>query len=120
MKIYIKFLTILYLKSLIYVLTVMISLVFILNYLGELDFFQKIEIDTYFALFLALLNSPAMIFDMAPFIILITTQIFFVKLLNNNELVTFKYSGLENLKIIKILIVLSFITGVSPSFIGFP
>ena len=53
-----------------------------------------------------------MIFDMAPFIILITTQIFFVKLLNNNELVTFKYSGLENLKIIKILIVLSFITGV--------
>ena len=112
MKIYIKFLTILYLKSLIYVLTVMISLVFILNYLGELDFFQKIEIDTYFALFLALLNSPAMIFDMAPFIILITTQIFFVKLLNNNELITFKYSGLENLKIIKILIVLSFITGI--------
>ena len=40
----------------------MISLVFILNYLGELDFFQKIEIDTDFTIFfLALLNSPAMI-----------------------------------------------------------
>ena len=32
-----------------------------------------------------------MIFDMAPFIILITIK-FFCKTLNNNELVTFKYS----------------------------
>ena len=106
MKIYIKFLTNLYFKSLLYVLTVTTSLVFILNYLGELDFFQKIEIETHFTLFLALLNSPAMIFDMAPFIILVTTQIFFVKLFNNNELITFKYSGLQNTKIIKILLFL--------------
>jgi len=112
MKIYIKFLTNLYFKSLLYVLTVTTSLVFILNYLGELDFFQKIEIETHFALFLALLNSPAMIFDMAPFIILVTTQIFFVKLFNNNELITFKYSGLQNTKIIKILLFLSLLTGI--------
>ena len=112
MKVYIKFLTILFLKSLIYVSTIIISLVFILNYLGELDFFQKIEVATYFTLFLALLNSPTMVFDMAPFIILITSQIFFVKLFNNNELVTFKYSGLKNSEIIKILVILSFITGI--------
>ena len=90
MKIYIKYLTTIYIKSLFYVLTIMISLVFILNYLGELDFFQKIEVEPEFTLFLSLLNSPAMIFDMFPFIILITVQIFFVKLFNNNELITFK------------------------------
>ncbi len=112
MKTYIKFLTIIYFKSLIYVFGIMISLVFILNFLGELEYFQKIEIETHFTLFLALLNSPAMIFDMTPFIILITSQIFFVKLFNNNELVTFKYSGLKNSEIIKILILLSFITGI--------
>ncbi len=112
MKIYIKFLTTIFFKSLLYVLGIMFSLVFILNYLGELDYFQKIEIETQFTLFLALINSPAMIFDMAPFIILITSQIFFVKLFNNNELATFKYSGLKNSKIIKILILLSFITGI--------
>ena len=67
----------------------MLCLVFILNYLGELDYFQKLTIETHFTLFLALLNSPAMVFDMAPFIILITSQIFFVKLFNNNELATF-------------------------------
>ena len=112
MQTYIKFLTSIYFRSLFYVLGVMISLVFILNYLGELDFFQKIEIGTNFTLFLALLNSPTMVFDMAPFIILITSQVFFVKLFNNNELVTFKYSGLKNSEIIKILTILSFITGI--------
>ena len=112
MKIYIRFLASIFLKSFLYVLGVMIALVFILNYLGELDFFQKLEIESSFTLFLAFLNSPAMIFDMSPFIILITAQIFFVKLFNNNELVTFKYSGLKNFEIIKIVIILSFITGV--------
>ena len=112
MKTYIKFLTIIFLKSLIFVFVIMTSLVFILNYLGELEYFQKIEIETHFTLFLALLNSPSMIFDMAPFIILITSQLFFIKMFNNNELVTFKYSGLKNSEIIKILIILSFITGI--------
>ena len=112
MRIYIKFLASIFFKSFFYVLSVMISLVFILNYLGELDFFQKLEIESSFTLFLALLNSPAMIFDMSPFIILITAQIFFVKLFNNNELVTFKYSGLKNSEIMNILIILSFITGI--------
>tara|TARA_Y100000768_G_scaffold306336_1_gene240346 strand:- start:234 stop:1241 length:1008 start_codon:yes stop_codon:yes gene_type:complete len=90
----------------------MISLVFILNYLGELDFFQKIEIKTHFTIFLALLNSPAMIFDMSPFIFLIAIQIFFIKLFDNSELVTLKYSGLKNSKIINILIILTFTTGI--------
>ena len=112
MRIYIRFLTSIFFKSFFYVLSVMIALVFILNYLGELDFFQKLEIESNFTLFLALLNSPAMIFDMSPFIILITAQIFFVKLFNNNELTTFKYSGLKNSEIIKILITLCFITGI--------
>ncbi len=112
MKVYIKFLITIFFKSLLYVSGVMFSLVFILNYLSELDYFQKIEIETHFTLFLSLLNSPAMIFDMAPFIILITSQIFFVKLFNNNELATFKYTGLKNSEIIKILMLLSFITGI--------
>ena len=112
MKIYIKFFTYLFFKSLLYVSGILISLVFILNFLGELDFFQKIEVDTFFTIFLALLNSPAMIFDMFPFIFLITAQIFFIKLFNNNELTTLKYSGLKNSKILKILITLSFITGI--------
>ena len=112
MKIYIKFFSILFLKSLLYVVGVLISLVFILNYLGELDFFQDIKVENSFTIFLALLNSPDMIFEMFPFIFLIASQIFFIRLFNNNELITFKYSGLKNSKIITILMILSLIAGI--------
>ncbi len=112
MKIYIKFFSNIFYKSLLYVLCVMLSLVFILNFLGELDFFQNIEIQSHFTIFLALLNSPAFIFDMFPFIFLITSQLFFIKLFTNNELVTLKYSGLKNSKIIIVLMTLSLITGI--------
>ena len=71
MSTYIKFLTNIYFKSLFYVLAVTISLVFILNFLGELDFFQNKNIETRFTILLAILNSPTLIFDMFPFIFLI-------------------------------------------------
>tara|TARA_Y100001970_G_scaffold240318_1_gene302950 strand:- start:237 stop:1133 length:897 start_codon:yes stop_codon:yes gene_type:complete len=53
-----------------------------------------------------------MIFDMSPFIFLIAIQVFFIKLFDNSELITLKYSGLKNSKIIRILIILSFLTGI--------
>ena len=53
-----------------------------------------------------------MIFEMFPFIFLITTQLFFIKLFNNNELEIFKYSGLRNSSILTILSVVAIITGV--------
>tara|TARA_Y100000389_G_scaffold176505_1_gene188073 strand:- start:58 stop:1053 length:996 start_codon:yes stop_codon:yes gene_type:complete len=86
--------------------------VFILNLLSELEFFKDINVDIYFTLFLSLLNSPAMIFEMFPFIFLVTAQLFFIKLFNNNEIEIFKYSGLKNSKIIIILSVISLITGI--------
>ena len=49
-----------------------------------------------------------MIFEMFPFIFLLTTQFFFIKLFNNNELEVFKYSGLKNSNILWILSLLSF------------
>ncbi len=111
MKVYIKFLTYNFFKSLLYVFSIMISLVFVLNLLSELDFFKELETEIYFPLFLSLLNSPAMIFEMFPFIFLIATQLFFIKLFNNNEIEVFKYSGLKNSKILIVLSVLSIITG---------
>ena len=43
MKVYIKFFTYLFLKSFFYVIFVMLSLVFILNLLSELDFFKNVS-----------------------------------------------------------------------------
>ena len=115
MNTYIKFLTYTFYKSLFFVFFVMGSLVFILNLLTELDFFKDIDIEIYFPLFLSLLNSPTMLFEMLPFIFLLTTQLFFIKLFNNNEIEVFKYSGLKNTKIILILSIISILTGLFAS-----
>ena len=112
MKTYIKFLCSIFLKSFFYVLVVMFSLVFVLNILSELEFFKDIDIGINFTLLLSLLNSPSMIFEMFPFIFLLTTQFFFIKLFNNNELEVFKYSGLKNSSILKIISFLSLFMGI--------
>ena len=112
MKVYIKFFTYLFLKSFFYVMAIMLSLVFLLNLLSELEFFKNIEVSSYFPLFLSLLNSPSMIFEMFPFIFFITAQLFFIKLFDNNEIDTLKYSGLKNTKILMFLSIISFISGV--------
>ncbi len=110
MRIYTKFFSLIFIKSLLYVILVMISLGFIINLLSELDFFKQLEVDIYFPLFLSFLNSFDLIFEMFPFIFLITTQLFFIKLFENKEIEIFKYSGLKNTKILSILSIISFIT----------
>jgi lipopolysaccharide export system permease protein len=112
MKTYLKFLSLIFVKSFFYVMTIMLSLVFILNTLSELEFFKEIDIGVDFTLLLSFLNSPSMIFEMFPFIFLISTQFFFIKLFNNNELEVFKYSGLKNTSILIFLSSISFIMGV--------
>ena len=112
MKTYIKFLSKTYLSSFFYVLLIMFSLIFILNLLSELDFFKDINVNSYFPIYLSLLNSPTFIFEMFPFIFLISTQLFFITLFNNNQLSIFKYSGLKNSKILIIISLMSFILGI--------
>ncbi len=89
----------------------MTCLVFILNLLSELEFFKEIDVEIYFTLFLSLLNSPATIFEMLPFILLLTTQLFFIKLFSNNEIEIFKYSGLKNSQIITTIGIVTFVGG---------
>ena len=112
MKVYIKFITSVYFKSLFFVFFIILSLVFILNLLTELEFFKDENVKISFTLFLSLLNSPSLIYEIFPFIILITTQLFFIKFFENKELEIFKYSGLKNSSILIILSVLSLITGI--------
>ena len=90
----------------------MFSLIFILNLLSELDFFKDINVNSYFPIYLSLLNSPTLIFEMFPFIFLISTQLFFINLFNNNQLSIFKYSGLKNSKILFIISSISLILGI--------
>ena len=115
MKTYVKFFFITFFKSFIYVSIIAFSLVLILNILAELDFFKETEVGIYYIIFLSIINSPSMIFEMFPFIFLISTQLFFIKLFKNNEIEVFKYSGLKNSKILGIIGIISLLTGLLAS-----
>jgi lipopolysaccharide export system permease protein len=112
MKTYTTFLINGFIRSLLNVFFVMISLVFILNILKEIEFFSNKEVNSFYPIYLSVMSSPSIIFEMFPFIFLIATQFFFLKLFNNNELDIFKYSGLKNTKILQILSLVSFFVGI--------
>ena len=112
MKTYTKFLINGFIKSFLNVFFVMISLVFILNILKEIEFFSSKEVNALYPIYLSLMSSPSVIFEMFPFIFLIATQFFFLKLFNNDEIHIFKYSGLKNIKIINIISFVSFFIGI--------
>jgi lipopolysaccharide export system permease protein len=112
MKTYTKFLINGFAKSFLNVFFVMISLVFILNILKETEFFSNKEVNSLYPIYLSLMSAPSIIFEMFPFIFLIATQFFFLKLFNNDEIHIFKYSGLKNIKIINIISFVSFFIGI--------
>ncbi|WP_440633936.1 LptF/LptG family permease [Candidatus Pelagibacter sp. HIMB1485] len=112
MKVYIKFIIINFLKSLLFVSTIIFCLIFILNLLTEFEFFREIEVKYYFPIYLSLLNSPGLIFEMFPFIFLISSQLCLINLLKNDQIQTLKYSGLKNTKVLFILLLTTFLTGI--------
>ena len=80
MKTYIKFLIYSFSKSFVNIFLIMLSLVIILNILKEIEFFSNTEVNMLFPLYLSLMSAPSVIFEMFPFIFLISTQFFFIKL----------------------------------------
>jgi len=111
MKTYIQFLIITYIKSFINIFLIMMSIVFILNILQEIEFFSNKNVSSFYPIYLSLMNTPSVVFEIFPFIFLISAQFFFIKLFTNGEINIFKYSGLKNLKIIYTISVLSFVMG---------
>ena len=111
MKIYIKFIIFEFIKSFFYVFLIMCGLILILNILTEIDFFRDKIVKNYLPLYLSVLNSPNLLFEIFPFIFLLCTQIFFIKFLENNQIQIFKYFGLKNSKILSILFFTTFFLG---------
>jgi len=111
MKIYIKFIVSIFIKSFIFISLILFSLVFILNLLSEIDFFKDLDVGALKPIYFTFLNSPASIFEMLPFIFLLTTQMFFISILKDNQFEIFKYSGIKNFTLIKIIAIFSLILG---------
>ena len=87
------------------------ALIFILNILQEIEFFSDKNVSSFYPIYLSIMNSPSIIYEIFPFIFLIATQFFFIKLFNNDEINVFKYSGLRNIKIVSVISFLSIFLG---------
>ena len=111
MKTYTKFLINLFNFALLKVFSIFFTIILITNILEQAEFFKDTNIGFFYLVFLSFLNTPSIIFEILPFIFLLSTQVFFINLIEKNELEIFKYSGLDNLKIIKIISFYSFLIG---------
>ena len=112
MKTYIKFLINLFNISFFKIFIIFFTIIFVTNILEQIEFFKDKDLNFFYIMFLSFLNTPSILFDIFPFIFLLSTQVFFIQLINKNELEIFKYRGLNNIKIVKILAAYTFILGI--------
>ena len=101
-----------FLTTLLKTFFIFFSLAFVLNIFEEVNFFKESEVSITLPIFLTFLNIPSIIFEIFPFIFLITSQFAFIKLIEQNEIIVLKNFGLDSLEIIKILSILSFCLGI--------
>jgi len=111
LKSYQKYIITQFLKNLLIVAIIFFTLTFFLNVLEEVKFFDNLNKNLSYPILLTLLNSPSIIFEIFPFIVLISTQILFMNFYEKDELTIFKSYGVSNFKIINILLIVSFIFG---------
>jgi len=110
-KIYIKYIIKKFLSKFIIISLIFLSLIFILNIFEEISFFKNISTYILTPYFLTFLNTPIILFELFPFIFLLSTQIFFHEMLVKKELTLLKNVGLSNLKIITTLFLFSVFIG---------
>ena len=91
MKTYIKFLLNMFFNSFWKIFFLFFGIILITGILEEMEFFKDIDENFAYPILLSLLNTPSIIFEILPFILLISTQLFFIKLIDTHELEIFKY-----------------------------
>ena len=109
LKTYIKYMSKEFIGIILKISFVFYSLIFILTIFEELNFFKEVQINFFYPIFLTFLNSPSILYDIFPFIFLISTQFFFIRIFEKNELKIYKNFGLNNFKILKVLASVSLI-----------
>ena len=101
-----------YFYTLIKVTFVFFSISIIMNLFEEINFLKDSDNTILLPLYLTILNTPSILFEIFPFIILISCLFFYMEIIDKDELVIYKLYGLTNLEIIKILCIANFFVGI--------
>jgi len=111
-KIYQTYIIKSYTKIFSFVFLSFFSLIIILNIFEEISYFKNTESSFIFPFYLTFLNAPSVVYETFPFIFFISTQFFFIRLLDKEELDIFKKISLSNFKLISLLSSFSFILSI--------
>ena len=95
LKVYQKYIVNNFLATLTKIFLIFFSLAFILTIFEEISFFKDTEISFFIPFFLTFLSVPSILYEIFPFIFLISTQFFFIKLGERHELIALKNFGLD-------------------------
>ncbi len=108
---YQKYIYSLFLKNFLIVTLVFFCLVIIINIFEEIRFAEKYDAELYYPIYLSILNAPSLMFEIFPFIFLISVKFFYLGLVEKNELEILSTNGISKFKIITILTIFSAIIG---------
>ena len=102
----------LFVKNFLFITIIFFCLVIIVNFFEEIKFSEKNNIDIYYSIYLSLLNAPSLIFEIFPFIFLISVKAFYLSLNDRNELKILNANGISNFKIVFLLSLITTIIGI--------
>jgi lipopolysaccharide export system permease protein len=101
-----------YIKSLFFVIAIMLSIVFLINLLDEFNFFKsKKDLKFIFFIIFTILKIPNVLINLFPFIVLFSGIVFYLKIYNHNEVISLRVMGYSNIQIILIPALTSFVIG---------
>ncbi len=100
-----------FVKKIFLVSAIFFILVMIINLIEEANFLKDSETNFLTPIILTSLNAPSLLYEMFPFIFLISTQFFFIEIFENKEIYTLRQFGIDNFSILKFLSFSSFILG---------
>ena len=99
-------------KVVINIFLIFFCLGFIMNLFEEINFFKDIDIGIYLPVLLSIIIIPSLLYNMLPFIILLSGIWFFLKIKRSDEVTAMKVSGMSNFSIILIPGIISVVIGI--------
>ena len=99
-------------KVIINMSLVFFCLGFIINLFEEINFFKDLNVGINVPIMLSALFVPSMIYNMFPFVILMSGIWFFLKIRRTDEIIAMKVSGMSNFSVIMVPSFVSIILGI--------
>ena len=98
-------------KKIFLISCIFLILVMIINLIEEANYLKETNSSFSTPLLLTFLNAPSLLYEMFPFIFLISTQFFYIEIYENREIDTLKQFGVDNFSMLRFTSLTSLIIG---------